>query len=178
MFVKICGIKDIETALKAVELGADCIGFVAHKKSRRYITAEDALMIADALKGRVKTAVVGVEMSECEGYEFCDYVQADDACVAENCILSGHDEPTGKFAYFLYDKSRGAGLFSEYPEWVGKYRDRVILAGGLNPENVAEVVKKYRPFGVDVSSGVETDGVKDLEKIEKFIIEAKGTVNG
>ncbi|MGE4317870.1 MAG: phosphoribosylanthranilate isomerase [Deferribacterales bacterium] len=173
MFVKICGIKNIETAEKVIELGGDCVGFVAHKKSKRYITPEEAEKIVSAVKGRAVTVAVGVSADECVDYGFCDYIQADDACRSERDILCGYAEPAGIFKYFLYDKSRGEGVFSEYPDWIEEYRDRLILAGGLTPENVADVVKRWRPFGVDVSSGVETEGIKDFEKIKRFIYEAK-----
>ncbi len=173
MFVKICGIKDIETAEKVIELGGDCVGFVAHKKSKRYISPADAEKIVRAVKGRVITVAVGVESAECGDYGFCDYTQADDACRSERDILCGYAKPEGVFKYFLYDESRGAGVFSGFPEWIEEYRDRLILAGGLTPENVSDVVKRWRPFGVDVSSGVETDGIKDFEKIKRFIYEAK-----
>ena len=173
MFVKICGIKDLQTAEAVIRLGGDCIGFVAHKNSKRYISPDEAEKIVSAVKGRILTAAVGVTSNECADYGFCDYVQAEDANTSDNCILSGHTEPAGVFRYFLYDKSRGSGERAQYPAWVDGYKDRLILAGGLNPDNVAEIVMTYKPFGVDVSSGVETDGKKDLDKIERFIKEAK-----
>lgn len=175
--IKICGIKDIATAEKCIELGADMIGFVAHRGSKRYIAAEDANAIAAAVRGRVKTSVVALALAECEGYE-TDFVQANDANRAENHILSGHEKPSGKYRYFLFDKSNGSGETCEYPEWTAEFRDRLILAGGLTPENVADVIRRYRPMGVDVSSGVETDGVKDINKIAEFIKNAKEAYNG
>ncbi|MGE4266237.1 MAG: hypothetical protein AB7F25_02260 [Deferribacterales bacterium] len=170
--IKICGIKDLATAEKCIELGADMIGFVAHETSRRYIAPENANAIAAAVCGRVKTSVVGFTLAECGGYK-TDYIQAHDANTAENHILSGHGMPTGIFRYFLFDKSSGRGETCEYPEWISGFRDRLILAGGLTPENVGDVIRRYRPFGVDVSSGVETDSVKDINKIAEFIKNAE-----
>lgn len=172
MLVKICGVKDVKTALFAEKAGADMVGVIAHKKSRRYITPETARLIKEAIS--VPMVVVGVELAECEPYaDIADYIQADDANSAEKHILSGHQKPEGTFRYFLYDASRGAGVRTEYPQWIEEFRDRLILAGGLTPDNVAEVIGLYRPLGVDVSSGVETDGNKDLIKIERFIKNAK-----
>ncbi len=170
--IKICGIKDIETAERCVELGADMIGFVAHRASKRYIAAETANTIAAAVRGRVKTCAVGFTLAECEGYD-TDFVQAHDANRGAKHILSGHEKPSGEFSYFLFDKSSGRGETCEYPQWVADYRDRLILAGGLTPENVGEMICRHRPLGVDVSSGVETDGVKDISKIAEFIKNAK-----
>lgn len=177
LYVKICGIKDADTAAKCADMGADAIGFVAYKPSRRYVTAETVNAIARALDGRVDTVAVSVNLSDCDGYA-TDMYQADDADKADNHILSGHKEPEGVFRYFIYDISKGAGIKADYPDWIEKYRDRLILAGGLTPENIADVVRRYRPFGVDVSSGVETDGVKDIDKIREFIKNAKGACNG
>lgn len=175
MLVKICGVKTPEMADAVCKLGADIIGVVAHKKSKRYVTPEQAKAIKETIGGRCPLAVVAVSKDECVGYEdFADYVQADDANCSEKHILCGEDKPDGKFKYFLYDASRGAGIYSEYPDWVADYRDILILAGGLTPDNVEKVIGMYKPFGVDVSSGVETDGEKDLEKIKDFINKAKG----
>lgn len=177
VYVKICGIKDAEIAAICADMGADAIGFVAYKPSKRYISADDANTIVKELKGKVQTVAVSVGLGDCAGY-VTDLYQADDADTEENHILSGHTEPEGVFRYFIYDISKGTGKKAEYPEWIERYRDRLILAGGLTPENVADVIRKYRPFGVDVSSGVETDGVKDIDKIREFIKNAKGAYNG
>jgi len=175
VFVKICGIKTPEMADAVCELGADAIGIVAHKKSKRCITVDDAKAIKEKIDGRCPLVVVGVELYECLPYaNVADYVQADDANSSDKHILSGMTEPTGVYKYFLYDASRGGGIRTDYPDWVNDYQDRLILAGGLNPDNVSEVISIYKPFGVDVSSGVETDGNKDLDKIKRFINIAKG----
>jgi len=170
MFVKICGIKTPEMAKLAEEAGADMIGVVCYKKSKRYVTPEQAKAIKEAVS--IPVAAVTVNIADCEGYE-ADYIQADDANKAENHMLSGSEVPTGVFKYFVYDASRGAGIRADYPDWVCDYRDKLILAGGLTPENVAEVIELYKPFGVDVSSGVETDSEKDIKKIKEFIMNAK-----
>nr|WP_283804965.1 hypothetical protein [Denitrovibrio acetiphilus] len=158
----------------ACEHGADAIGVVAYKKSKRYVAPEQAKAIKNAINGRCPLVVVSVSKEDCEPYaSFADYVQADDANTSETQILSGSERPDGIFRYFLYDASRGAGLRSDYPDWIEEYSDRLILAGGLDSDNVIDVIEKYKPFGVDVSSGVETDGEKDIEKIKVFINNAK-----
>jgi phosphoribosylanthranilate isomerase len=175
MFVKICGIKDVKTAEFVCEQGADAIGIVAYPKSKRYVTVKQAEEIAEAVAGRCPIVIVSILLADCLPYKrVADYFQADDANISENCILAGSSEPSGVFKYFLFDDSKGAGTATEYPEWVDKYRDKLILAGGLIPESVEDVINKYRPFGVDVSSGVETEGVKDFEKIKRFIGNARG----
>jgi len=174
MFVKICGITTPETARQTEAAGADMIGVVAYKNSKRYLPPEGALAVKEAVS--IPVTVVSVKRSDCEGYSFCDYIQTDDANKSEKDILSGSEKPTGLFKYFLYDASQGKGIRTDYPDWVAKYRGRLILAGGLTPENVSEVIEVYKPFGVDVSSGVETDGQKDIEKIKDFIRKAKGLI--
>lgn len=175
MFVKICGVKTPDMADAVCKLGADAIGVVAHRNSKRYVTPSQAKEIKKAIAGRCLFVVVGIRMSECQGYD-ADSIQADDCKFSDSHILSGSEKPVGKFKYFVYDDSRGAGIRTDYPDWVDEYRDKLILAGGLNPDNVVEVIEIYKPFGVDVSSGVETDGEKDLKKIEEFINKAKGQI--
>jgi phosphoribosylanthranilate isomerase len=73
--------------------------------------------------------------------------------------------------YYLFDTGKGSGKLHDLriSKEIAKKLDRTILAGGLNPENVAEIVNYVKPFGVDVSSGVEKDGTKDVELIKKFV---------
>lgn len=175
MFVKICGIKTADVADACCSMGADAVGIVAYRKSRRYITPEEASAVKEAIGGRCPLVVVGVTLLDCMPFfHLADYFQAEDANTSLFHVMSGSERPAGLFKYFLYDASRGAGLRTDYPEWIAEFRDRLILAGGLSPENVSEVTDIYKPFGVDVSSGVETDGVKDIGKIEEFIKKAKG----
>jgi len=71
---------------------------------------------------------------------------------------------------FLYDKSRGSSKLEEFPDYLKTIDNKLIIAGGLTFDNVSEVIKQFRPAGVDVSSGVEEKpGVKDINKMRKFI---------
>ncbi|MDC0253197.1 phosphoribosylanthranilate isomerase, partial [Chloroflexi bacterium] len=65
--------------------------------------------------------------------------------------------------------SGGTGKSFDWNEYSSLFSKKVFVAGGLNPDNVSEVVKTYAPWGIDVSSGVETNGEKDIYKIENFI---------
>jgi phosphoribosylanthranilate isomerase len=74
-----------------------------------------------------------------------------------------------KYEYFVYDASIGSGVFKELPEWLKDKTENLIVAGGLNKDNVCDVIRKIKPFGVDVSSGVEKNGVKDFTMMKEFI---------
>ena len=73
------------------------------------------------------------------------------------------------YEYFIYDASIGSGVFHQLPKWVKDMAAKVIIAGGLNKENVCSVIQDIKPFGIDVSSGVEKDGVKDFMLMKEFI---------
>ena len=77
--------------------------------------------------------------------------------------------PEIRYEFFIYDASIGSGIFKPFPEWVKAMSSKIILAGGLTPKNVCSVIRAIRPYGVDVSSGVEKDGAKDFGLMKAFI---------
>lgn len=200
--VKVCGITNLEDALTSVEYGADALGFIFYEKSSRYITPEDAALIIKKLPPFVITVGVfvneGIErINEIKTLTGIDYVQFHGDETPEMCeaigskvikvfkIGRGEAPSLVQFsryhvsAYLLDTHREGLpGGTGETFNWdlaiEAKRHGRVILAGGLTPENVAEAVKKVKPYAVDVASGVEErPGKKDPGKVRKFIENAK-----
>jgi len=194
MLVKICGITTSEAAEAAAAAGADFIGFV-FAASRRKITPERAKMIARSLSSSVKTVGVFVnetveQMVNIAEYVGLDYLQlhGDEGeavskqlprpvikafSVKDKSIKNIMNYPCD---YYLID-SPGGGTGKSF-DWklLDKFNldaSKLILAGGLNPDNVQEAIRVVKPAGVDVSSGVETNGAKDIKKIKQFIHAAK-----
>jgi len=200
--IKICGITTLDDALAACDAGADAVGFVLAPEARRrnrYVPPETAAEIAAALPPFVTTVAVTVnETAETltEYLKFVHFVQLHGEEPPELCALfSGRAykavrpatpaEMTAALAYpgpaLLVDAASagGRGGTGEVGDWSLAARAagerRIILAGGLAPENVAEAVKQARPWAVDVSSGVESaPGRKDHDKIRQFIRNARG----
>lgn len=179
MFVKVCGIRSVEEAQWAYELGYDAIGLMRYPESPRFIDEETSEAIIDSVKGKILTAAVSLKLSDVRSLLWkADLIQIYEAADVPNLILAGSEPPlTDNYRYFLFDSSRGSGESENYPEWIRKYQARLIIAGGLNPENVSAVVKSFHPAGVDVSSGVESvRGKKDYSLMEYFIEEARNAV--
>ncbi len=202
VWIKICGITDIEDALKAVELGADALGFVFYEKSPRKITKEKAKEIIDSLPKEVVKVGLFVDELEEKVNEIASYCNFD--------ILQFHGDETPDYckkfpqkiikAFRIKDKESLVNipkyevdyyLLDTYSEvapggtgktfnWdlareAKKFGRPIILSGGLNPKNIVEALKKVSPFGVDVSSGVEVSpGKKDHKKLKEFIAEVRG----
>ncbi|MGF9873995.1 phosphoribosylanthranilate isomerase [Bacillus tropicus] len=200
MKVKICGITDMETAKRACEYGADALGFV-FAESKRKITPKRAEEIIQELPANVLKIGVFVNESvemiqkivdECglthvqlHGDE--DNYQIRRLNIPSIKSLGVTSESDMKNAqgyetdYILFDSPKekfygGNGktfsweLLGHMPK---ELRKKTILAGGLNALNIEEAIRTVRPYMVDVSSGVETEGKKDVEKIKQFIIKAK-----
>lgn len=197
MFVKICGITSEEDALLAVAMGADAVGFV-FAPSARQVAIDHARDIARRLPPEVLT--VGVFRDEApqrvvdichraalraaqlhghEGPEDTQLVRSKVGIVIKGFIAgSPMLDRVGDFgadAILVDSHAPGSG---EVFDWslaegapLGK---RVILAGGLTPANVAEAIERVRPWGVDVSTGVESAlGKKDALKVRDFIRNAR-----
>jgi len=179
MFVKVCGITAREQIDWAVDLGYSAIGVVLHPRSVRYQKTERALELADYARGRIDTIAVGIgfdEVAACH-HDF-DYVQVYEYRDLERLIYAGSALPPARgFAFFLYDTSMGSGAGHGLPAWLHGISEKLIISGGLTSGNVSRMIREYRPFGVDVSSGVEAQrGVKDYGLMKQFIAEVSNAV--
>ena len=198
MFVKICGITNEEDALLAVAMGADAVGFV-FAPSPRQIAVTQARDIARRLPPEVMTVGVfrdeasrrvvdmvnaaGLHAVQLHGHEtpaegrwIRQRVQfLIQAFPAGDRMLERVDDYEAADAVMLDSPRPGSG---EVFDWllagglpIGR---RLILAGGLTPDNVAEAIRRIRPWGVDVSTGVERQpGHKDASKVMRFVNSAK-----
>jgi phosphoribosylanthranilate isomerase len=199
--VKICGITSLEDAWAAIDAGADALGFVFYPPSPRYVTPDWAARVIQRLPPFVTTVGLFVDVAldtlnettaRCgldriqlhgrETPEFCrrvtrPVIKAFRIRNAESLAhLSGyHVSALLLDAYVEGALPGGTGVsFSWELATQAKPYGPVILAGGLTPENVAAAIAQIRPYGVDVSSGVErTPGIKDHQKLREFIARAK-----
>jgi phosphoribosylanthranilate isomerase len=200
-WVKICGITNLDDAQVAVEARADALGFVFYEKSPRHMTIPAAAGISNQMPGFVMrvgvfvnalketvvraTSECGLNLLQFHGDEPPEY------CLQFNLMSmkafrmrdAGTLKEMKKYqtnAWLLDACSpEAAGGSGEKFNWdlaveAQKFGKPIFLAGGLTPENVAEAIRKVRPFGVDVSSGVEiSPGKKDHAKMRAFIKAAK-----
>ena len=179
MFVKVCGLTEKEHVDWAIELGYSAIGIVLYNKSSRYCDIDKAKELVDYVNKRITTVAVGVNYNEVKSaYDYFDYVQIYEKKNIDKLIFAGSDYPDGvKFEYFLYDSSRGSGEFSELPQWISEFSSRLIISGGLNINNIKNIIQKHKSYGIDVSSGVEkAKGIKDYNLMKNFITEVKDAV--
>ena len=198
--VKVCGITRAADARAAAEAGADAIGLVFYPPSPRYLSAERAVEIRDALPpfvqsvalfvnpdapqvaqviGRVKPALLQFHGEESP--QFCaqfgvPYVKA--CRMKPGVDALEYLRPFASAAAWLFDSHVAEyGGVGESFDWslVPALSPRpVVLSGGLSRANVADAVRRVRPWGVDVSSGVEAaKGLKDAAKIAAFIAEVR-----
>lgn len=202
MRIKICGITNTEDALAAADYGADALGFVFFDRSPRSIKPERAAEIISYLPPFVTavgvfvneaperiTAIVrqtGISVVQLHGDEPPDVCRHWNRVVKAlrlkdftdlrpleryrvSALLLDTYSPVsygGTGQIFNWDIAKEARRFG-----------RVILAGGLNPDNVGRAIQWVRPYGVDVSSGIESEkGKKDLRKMRQFIEKARAAL--
>ena len=192
--VKICGITCVEDAVAASEAGADAVGFV-FANSPRQVRVEQVEQITRELDPFVLTVGVfvdaplkyvsevkkrlGLDVIQLHGCEDEDYIRSVPGrvikAVTSECLAS---ENTYCGTTLLVDQpGGGTGRVFDWRSVVPiASKRRLILAGGLNSDNVGSAVEMVRPYGVDVSSGVEIEpGRKDHDEIRKFIKRAKAS---
>jgi phosphoribosylanthranilate isomerase len=198
--IKICGITRAQDACAAAQAGADAIGLVFYPPSPRYLSSERAVEIRDALGPFVQTVALFVNpdaaqvaqvlqrvrpaMLQFHGEETPEFCAQFGMPFVKACrVRPGIDaleylRPFSRAAAWLFDSHVPEyGGVGEPFDWslLPATRERpVILSGGLARGNVAAAVRRVRPWGVDVSSGVESaKGVKDAAKIAAFIAEVR-----
>ncbi|HJF13679.1 MAG TPA: phosphoribosylanthranilate isomerase [Enteractinococcus helveticum] len=178
LFVKVCGITTVEQLEWAIDLGYDAIGLMRAPHSPRLVDVETARELIAYADGKIQTFAVGLTLDQVASLkDHVDTIQLYEPAEVESLALASDTPPasTQGLDYWFYDASHGTGTFSRIPEWVHDVDARCILAGGLNPGNVAEVIEHYRPDGIDVSSGVESSpGTKDYALMKSFIEAARG----
>jgi len=178
-WIKVCGITSTADAEATIRAGVSAIGVVM-TKSPREVTIETALSIAEVARGRVEIVGVFRDASAANsahvrlGFDLIQ-LHAPDPLDASVPVLravpfeglEAHVSPEGEL--LIVDSSEGHGLASDWA-LLREVSGSFVIAGGLTPENVAEAVTTARPFGVDVSTGVEiTPGWKDPGKMTRFV---------
>jgi phosphoribosylanthranilate isomerase len=190
--VKICGITDEAAVRAAVDAGADAVGFVFFEDSPRNIAPDDAAKLAASVPAHIKTVAVMMhpdpalwdavrkqfqpQVVQTDSDDF-SYLQVESAIekwpvLREGAVPDDNSLPE----VFIYEGSKSGhgqtvnwGIAADLAR-----RGRMVLAGGLNADNVGEAIGQVRPFGVDVSSAVESKpGVKDAGRIRAFVEAAK-----
>ena len=193
--VKICGLSTKEAVKTAVLAGADYIGFV-FAPSKRQVTVEQAAELAKFIPSHIQKVGVFVSPSRAELLEAIekvglDLVQihdqvADDLfenlpCASIQALqVDGNGQVSNSQAdYLLFDAPvAGSGQTFDWGRLdTTELAQPFFIAGGLNEDNVARAIQHFSPFAGDVSSGVETDGQKDHEKIRRFIERVKNGIS-
>jgi phosphoribosylanthranilate isomerase len=199
MFIKVCGITRLSDALHAAAHGATALGFVFWPPSPRYVTPGRAAEMVAALPAgitavgvfvnasvddiRAVRAKSGIAAVQLHGDEAAEYAAALDCPVLRRVGMDGAEQTFAAWpadTTFLIDaedrvRRGGTGVSVDWNRAATLARGhRVVLAGGLTPANVSEAIAAVRPYGVDVSSGVEeAPGVKDVDKVAWFLANAR-----
>ena len=190
--IKMCGMRRMEDIEAANRLGPEYIGFVFAPASRRYVSPTEAAALRRVLRPRIQT--VGVFVNE----DPETVVRMLEEGIIDSAQLHGHEDETylarvrqltnkplikafriqsaedavqaqaSSAEAILLDAGAGDGKTFDW-DWLAAVTRPYFLAGGLTPGNVSRAVAKLNPYAVDVSSGVETDGIKDVTKMRAFV---------
>lgn len=188
--IKMCGLRTIDDMRWIWRLIPDYVGFVFAEKSRRYVTPKQAAVLADGLDERITPVGVFVDSSfeeiksiydmgaikiaQLHGNEHDELIlRLQDAGIkvirafqvkSDADIEAAENSPAD---LVLLDSGKGSG---ETFDWslIKQMSRPYFLAGGLDPKNVKQAIDELHPFAVDVSSGIETNGVKDCNKMMEF----------
>ena len=190
--IKICGLSrkcDIEAAN---ELKLDYIGFVFYKKSKRYVSFDEAFELKNYLNDDIKAVGVFVDepienivmlldngiidIAQLHGNEDEEYIKelrskTDKPIIKAFCINSEDDVIKANQStadYVLLDAGMGSGNVFDW-QCINKINRPYFLAGGLTIENAENAIKMLNPYALDISSGVETNGLKDKDKMISFV---------
>lgn len=199
--VKICGITSIPDALDVANAGADAIGLVFYPKSARFVTPDQAAEISSALPPFITTvglflnadakqiqetlSKVSLDLLQFHGHEtpeFCrsfgkPYIKALGTDGLENFTANAdqyHDALGILIDSHVLGKAGGTGQTFDWKLLPKNYSKPIILAGGLNPDNIAEAIRETSVYALDLSSGVESSpGIKSKAKIDALMREVK-----
>jgi phosphoribosylanthranilate isomerase len=193
LWIKICGLRSAADVQAAAAAGVDAVGFVFHASSPRHLSAREARAAAAAVPAGVARVAVFLHPTQSQLEAALDAVQpdwvqtdADDLAALQ--LPAGqrvlpvyrtnrplHDDADLPRRFLLESGRSGAGEVADWQaaaRW--SVRGELILAGGLDADSVGAAIAAVRPFGVDVSSGVEASrGVKDAVKIRNFVNAAR-----
>ena len=189
--IKFCGLKRIEDIKYANDLKPDFIGFVFAPKSKRFVDADTARELKNLLDTEIKAVGVFVDedinvvtkflkdgiidIAQLHGSEDEEYIKSlraicDKPIIKAFTIVSKDDikkanESTAD--YVLLDSGKGSGVTFDW-DLIKEVNRPYFLAGGLDCDNIENALSSLTPYAVDVSSGIETDGFKDFDKMCRF----------
>ncbi|WP_029231415.1 phosphoribosylanthranilate isomerase [Butyrivibrio sp. VCB2006] len=197
--VKMCGLYREEDILFVNKLKPEYIGFVFYKKSHRYVDLDTANHLKSLLDKDIKAVGVFVNedisfIKELVDKKIIDVIQlhgSEDLSyvsklrqelgnvripIIKALVIKTKDDfskyevfcSNSSVDYYLLDSGMGSGSSFDW-NLVKELNKPIFLAGGLDADNVSEAIKRVNPFAVDVSSGIETEGIKDFDKMTEFI---------
>jgi len=206
-FIKICGITRLEDAEFAILSGADAVGFIAYPNSPRFITANAVKKICDKLNNdSIKKVgvfvdadlqtieeycIAGINTIQLHGHEDADFTKKCQKTAevwkvlkpeSNTSILKYRRYPVQAFLLDAVHRKLPGGTGLTVDRKLAKFAISnlsapVILAGGINPANFAEILNDVKPYGMDINSGVEKEpGIKDHQKIKEIFDTIKNRI--